>query len=195
MFKNCKEFYYEAIHNSGYKNELKYLEVKRHNNRDNNLRNNWTNNNKNMYNRINKNINKNGHRNIIWFNPTFCKLSNIKVGKYFLGLTNKHFKDDNSLRKIINTNNVKISYSCTNNISKIIDNHKKLINKLDWNNKENLKQSCNCKINKECFLGNKFNLNNITYQANVSTKENDTNEKTYIGMRSLNWKFRYYNQH
>ena len=32
-----------------------------------------------------------------------------------------------------NTNNVKISYSCTNNSYKIIDNHnKKLINKPDW---------------------------------------------------------------
>ena len=46
-----------------------------------------------------------------------------------------------------NTNNVKIDYSCTNNISKITDNHnKKLINKLEWNNDDNLKYSCNCKI-------------------------------------------------
>ena len=44
---------------------------------------------------------------------------------------NKHFKDDNSFRKMIDKNNAKISYSCTNNISKIIDNlNKKLINKL-----------------------------------------------------------------
>ena len=46
-----------------------------------------------MNNRINKNINKNRRRNIIRFNPRFCKLSNI--GKYFLDLINKHFKDDN----------------------------------------------------------------------------------------------------
>ena len=78
---------------------------------------------------INKNIDKNRHRNIIWFKPPFCKLSNI--GKYFLGLINKHFKDDNPLGKIINTNNIKISDSCTNNISKIVVNHNKLINKQD----------------------------------------------------------------
>ena len=96
-----------------------------------------------MDNKISKNINKNRHRNIIWLNPPFCKLSNI--GKYFLGLINKHFKDDNLLRKIIDKENVKIGYSCTNNISKIIDNHNKiLINKLDWNNNDNLKHSCNC---------------------------------------------------
>ena len=75
-----------------------------------------------MNNKISKNINR--CRNIIWFNPPFCKLSNINIGKYFLGLINKHFKDDN--------------------------------------------------------------LDNIIYQANLSTKENDTNDKSYIGMTSLN---------
>ena len=97
-------------------------------------------------------------------------------------------------RKIINKNNVKISYSCTNNISKIIDNHnKKLINKLDCNNNDNSKQSCNCKMKNDCQLVNKYNLDNIIYQANISTKKNDAKEKAYIGMTSLNWNFRYYN--
>ena len=41
---------------------------------------------------------------------------------------------------------------------------------------------------------NKCNLDNIIHQANISTKENDTNDKAYIVMTSLNWKFRYYNQ-
>ena len=30
IFKNHKEAYNEAIYNSGYKNELKYLETKKH---------------------------------------------------------------------------------------------------------------------------------------------------------------------
>ena len=68
----------------------------------------------------------------------------------------------------------------------------KLINKLDWNNNDNLKHSCNWKIKNECPLENKCNLDNIVYQANISAKEND-NDKAYIGMASLNWKFRYYN--
>ena len=114
-FNNHKEFYNKTILNSGYKNELKNLETNRHhNNRSNNIGNNRTNNNTNMDNEISKNINKNRRRNIIWFNPPY-----IKIGKYFLGLMNKHFKDDNPLGKIINKNHVKISYSCTNNISKI----------------------------------------------------------------------------
>ena len=59
------------------------------------------------------------------------------------------------------------------------------------NNNDNLKHSCNCKIKNECPLGNKCNLDIIIYQTNISTKENDN--KTYIGMIRLNWKFRYYN--
>ena len=65
---------------------------------------------------------------------------------------------------------------------------------MDWNNNENLKHSCNRKLKNECPLGNKCNLDNIIYQANISTKENDI-DKACIGMTSLNWKFRYYNHH
>ena len=54
-----------------------------------------------------------------------------------------------AIEKIINKNNIKISYSWTNNKFKIIDNYnKKLINKLYWNNNDNLKHSRNCKIKK-----------------------------------------------
>ena len=34
---------------------------------------------------------------------------------------------------------------------------------------------------------------NILYQSNISTKENNSNKKAYIGITSLDWKFRYYN--
>ena len=71
IFNSYKEFYNEAMHNSGYKNELKNLEIKRHHN---NWDNNRTNNNINMNNIINKNIDKNRPKNIIWFNPPFYKL-------------------------------------------------------------------------------------------------------------------------
>ena len=48
------------------------------------------------------------------------------------------------------------------------------MNKLDWNYSDSLKHSCNCEIKNECPLENKCNFDNI-YQANISTKENDTN--------------------
>ena len=55
IFNNHKEFYNKVMYNCGYKNELRYLEVKRdHNNKENNLGSNRINNNINMDNRINK---------------------------------------------------------------------------------------------------------------------------------------------
>ena len=64
------------------------------------------------------------------------------------------------------------------------------MNKLNRNNNDNLIHVCNCKKQNECPLGIKCNYDN---KANISTKENDTNDKVYIGMTSLNWKFRYNN--
>ena len=41
IFNHHKEIYYEALHNSGHKNELKYFEANRHYiNRDNNIKSN-----------------------------------------------------------------------------------------------------------------------------------------------------------
>ena len=69
----------------------------------------------------NDNHKNNRHRKIIWFNPPFCKHSNINIGNSIY----KHFQKNNPLSKIFNRNTEKFSYSCTNNMSKIIDNNKK----------------------------------------------------------------------
>ena len=92
--------YIDALENSGFKDEFRYLE-------------------ENIPNDINKENNKYDHKNrkkIIWFNPTFCRLASINVGKYFLKLIDKHLKHDNILHKIFNRKTLKISYSCTKNI-------------------------------------------------------------------------------
>ena len=62
--------------------------------------------------------------------PSFCKLANIDVGKYSLRLIDKHFKQDNILHKIFIRKTLKISYSCTKNMSQIMNSHNnELINK------------------------------------------------------------------
>ena len=65
----------------------------------------------------------NRNRKLIWFNPLFCKLTNINIGKYFLNLLDRHFNKDNPLSKIFNRNNIKISNSCTSNMYEILNNH------------------------------------------------------------------------
>ena len=70
IFKESSKMYIDALKNSGFKEEFRYLE-------------------ENITNDINKENNKYNHKNknrkikIIWFNPSFCKLANINVGKYF----------------------------------------------------------------------------------------------------------------
>ena len=55
-----------------------------------------------IYNEKNVYINKehtvkNRKRKIIWFNPSFCRLASIIVGKYFLKLRDNHFNHNNIL--------------------------------------------------------------------------------------------------
>ena len=63
-----------------------------------------------MDNSNNNHIGKNTHRNenrkrkMIWFNPPYCRLGNISIGKYFLNLIDKHFTKNNPLSKIFNRN-------------------------------------------------------------------------------------------
>ena len=67
--------------------------------------------------------NKYRPRNIIWYNPPFSKNVKTNVAKTFLKLLNKHFGKTHKYHKIFNRNNVKISYSCMNSMSKIINAH------------------------------------------------------------------------
>ena len=182
--------YIDALKSSGYKENFTYKEEKMPN--DNNKE-------------INKeNRRKNRKRKIIWFNPPFCRLANINIGKYFLKLVDKLFKHGNKLHKIFNRT-LKISYSCTKNIFQIINSHNKNITK-DFqdqiNNRNNnnnnyinnnncVKKECNSRDN--CPMNGLCNLNNVIYQAIIYPKENITDKKTYIGLASTKWKERYSN--
>ena len=116
-FKDCSKRYIDALKNSGFKEYFRYLKE--------DITNEITKENNNYDQK-----NKNRKRKIIQFNPAFCKLANMDVGKYFLRLIDKHFKQDNILHKIFNRKSLKISYSCTKNISQIINSHNnELINK------------------------------------------------------------------
>ena len=106
--------YIEALKNSGFKEEFTYLEPNIYNKLDTNKEN--TN-----FNKLN--CRKNRKRKIIRFNPTFCKLVNINIGKSFFRLKDKHFNQYNIFHKIFNWKTFKISYSCTRNFFKIINTH------------------------------------------------------------------------
>ena len=193
--KSCK-MYIDALKSSGHKENFTHKEDKVPNSNNNN--------------EINKeNKRKNRKRKIIWFNPPFCRLTKIDIGKYFLKLVDKHFKHGNKLQKIFNRKTLKISYSCTKNIFQIIDSHNKNItkdfqdqinnrnNKNNNNNNNNnnngIKKECNCKPREICPMNGRCNLNNVIYQAIIYPKENITDKKTYIGLASTKWKERFFN--
>ena len=94
---------------------------------------------------------KNRNRRVIWFNFPFCKLTNINIGKYFLYLLDRHFNRDNPLGKFFNRNIVKISYSCTNNMYSILNNHnRRLLDELNRNSGGPDVASCNCRSKRKC---------------------------------------------
>ena len=183
IFKESSKRYIEALKNSGFKEDFRYLKQ--------NITTEFTKENNNY-------VQKNRKRKIIWFNPPFCKLANIDVGKYFLRLIDKHFKQDNILHKIFNRKTLKISYSCTNNISQIINSHNnKLFNKfhnqVNNNNINSKKIECNCKFQSDCPMNGLCSLDNVVYQAIIYPKEDISDKKYYIGISSTNFRIRYGN--
>ena len=108
---------------------------------------------------------------------------------------------------------MKISYSCTKNISQIINSHNnELINKFrnrvnnnnnnnnnknnnnnNNNNNNSKKIECNCKSRSDCSINGLCNSDNVVYQAIIYPKENVNDKKYYIGISSTNFKIRYGN--
>ena len=141
-------------------------------------------------------VGKNRNRGIIRFNPPFCKLTNINIGKYFLNLLDRHFNRDNPLRKFFNRNIVKISYSCTINMHSILNNHnRRLLDELNRNSGGPDEVFCNYRRKGECTLGGRCNSKNVVYRAFIPTpiEYNNDGERVYIGISAGNWKRGLYN--
>ena len=58
-------------------------------------------------------------------NRPFKKNVSTNAIKRFLNLIDKQFPKDNKLQKILNRNNVKVGYSCTENMKSVITAHNK----------------------------------------------------------------------
>ena len=133
-------------------------------------------------------------RKILWFNPPYGKNVKTEVGKIFIKLIKKHFPKDNKYYKLFNSNTVKVSYSCMNNVESIIKSHnvKIIKEKID---QETNKTECNCKKPDECPLNGKcLSSNSVVYEATVKTiNANKKYIKKYIGLTGGNFKERYRN--
>ena len=126
-------------------------------------------------------------RNILWFNSPFNNYVSTKVAKQYLNLIDQHFPKSNKLHAIFNRNTVKVSYSCTQNMSSMIKSHnKKVINK---DVKES--KSCNCRVKSECPLNGQCQVTDIIYKCTVLSP--DKPNKVYLGTAEGDFKKRFYN--
>ena len=82
-------------------------------------------------------------RKIICFHPPFHLDVTTNVAKIFLNLIEKHFSRSSKLHKIFNKNTVRVSYSCTKNMSQIIKGHNKKI--VQKETQETLDRNCRVK--------------------------------------------------
>ena len=168
QFKAATSTYQQALNDAGYNHTLKFDQ--NHKNSD-----------------PNKTTRKR-NRNIIWFNPPFSKHVTTNVGRKFLHLIDKHFPKQHILHKIFNRNNVKVSYSCMDNMSRIVNAHNK---RIIHDKPTTATKTCNCRIPHDCPLNGNCQIKSVIYKATVTTSNNDTKE--YIGLCETTFKSRFNN--
>ena len=132
---------------------------------------------------------RNRKRNIIWFNPPFCKSVETKVGQVFFNLMEKHFPESHRYHKIFNRNTVKVSYSCMDNMECIIKQHNMKV--LRTGPVET--PQCDCRNPENCPLDGTCNSTNVNYSAIVEHKDRRGRDisRTYIGVTEPAFKKRY----
>lgn len=84
--------------------------------------------------------------------PPFNMQVKTNSGKVFWGLLRKHFPKSPELSKVFNRNTVKLSYSCTDNLSNIIkkQNAKNMDISAQKSSENNI--LCNCRNKSDCLF-------------------------------------------
>ena len=165
-FKEAIPIYEKALKDAGYKEKIQYEEKQE----------------------SNKKKNRKRSRNITWFTPPYNQEVKTNITKEFLKILNKSFPEDNPLKKIFNKNTVKISYSTTKNVSRIIAAHNRQVIR---GNAEKT-TTCNCRGGTEqCPVQGKCNEEGVIYQADVTADQES--DKTYIGAAATSFKLRHSN--
>lgn len=111
-------------------------------------------------------------RNVIWFNPPFNRNVQTNIRRVFINLINTCFPLGHKLKKIVNRNTLKLSYTCTPNIKQVIDGHNKAILKKSYTHEQDqTTRMYNCCNQNDCPLKGECLQREIIYQATVTTGE------------------------
>ena len=123
--------------------------------------------------------------NRLFWNPPYSMNVKSKIGATFFKLLDIHFPKESPLSKIVNRNTVKMAYRTTPNFKKIIASHNAKILK-----KETTDPPCNCRQKDTCPLNGQCRVNNLIYQATITTQQDPPVIQKYIGMTSTQFKDR-----
>ena len=171
QFNDTKKPYQDALKDAGYDHTLEF-------NPPNNDQN------------ASKSGSRKRKRNIVWYNPPFSKHVSTNVGRKFLNLIDKHFPKGHILHKLFNRNNVKVSYCCMKNMSRIIKTHNESVIQKSEENTTRSAKTCNCRKPNLCPLMENCLVKSIIYKATVTT---DNDSKSYIGLCETDFKSRWNN--
>ena len=122
------------------------------------------------------------------FNPPSNLDVSTSVAKIFLNLIEKHFHRSSKLHKIFNKNTVKVSCSCTQNMSQIIKGHNKKI--VQKETQETLE--CNCRVKTDCPLNGDCRKESVIYKCTATTCNS---KKVYLGLTEGEFKKQRYYDH
>ena len=122
------------------------------------------------------------------------------MAKIFLQLIFTHFPPANKLHKVFNGNTVKVSYSCSQNISQIIKGQTKKVTQTKWRHQ----LECNCCIKTEYPLNSNCRKEYVIYKCTVLTTlqprivycglaEGEFKEQRYYSHVQSFWKENYSN--
>ena len=83
---------------------------------------------------------------------------------------------------------MEVSYSCMDNVSRIIKGHNKRVS----SNSLSQTTPCNCRNKTECPMNGNCRVRSVIYKFTVSPTTNGT-KRVYLGVEEGDWKQRFYN--
>ena len=131
-------------------------------------------------------------RNILWFNPPYNANVATNIGHTFLKIIDECFPKSNLLHKIFNRNTVKLSYSCMPSMEKLITAKNQSILRREVRTSSATDNACNCRQPNACPVDGKCLNEGIVYQA-IVTREDNSEENSYVGLTEGKFKTRYAN--
>ena len=160
IFRKSVPFYNSILHDCGFNENIKYCPEES----------------------VSSRRRKNRSRNIIWYNRPFSRNIKTNVAKHFFKLLNKHFRKNHEY-EIFNKINIKVSYSCVDNMKKVINSHNKYV----ASKKDQVNQNPNT-----CPLDNKCLTSKIVYSVEIITDDQQLS-KFYLGICGTECKTRFNN--